>query len=226
MQLGVQRSKPCKKRFETRVVLYMGKAIVSVFIFTIVLSIANPVLAHHRTSRYYSYNWSPNVTVTSSVPRASSTTPTQTTTTPTPAPLATEFAAAVEQYVIQYTNDEREKNGLTPLSADSKLASIARAHSLDMLANNYFSHTNASGCGAGCRLNAAGYAWMSYGENIYWMSGYNLNAAETAKKIVDGWMNSAGHRANILNGKFTKLGMGIASQGSKVYATADYAVPR
>ena len=123
-------------------------------------------------------------------------------------------------------NAERAKEGLPPLVAEVKLAGIARAHSADMLANNYFSHTNKIGCGAGCRLDKAGYAWRSYGENIHWMSGYALSAAETANKVVQAWMNSSGHRANILKSSFTKVGVGIAIEGSKIYTTADYTLPR
>ncbi len=145
---------------------------------------------------------------------------------PSPQPAPTDFATSVEQHVTQGMNAERVKNGLAPLTSDTKLSSIARAHSGDMLTNNFFSHSSLNGCNPGCRLNAAGYGWMSYGENIYWMSGYDLSAQDTANKVVAGWMNSPGHRANILGTKFTNVGVGIAVQGSKVYATADYTLPR
>lgn len=136
------------------------------------------------------------------------------------------FVAQVESYVVQYTNDERAKRGLPALKNDSKLAAIARAHSTDMIKNNYFSHVNLSGCSASCRMTAAGYLWRAMGENIHWMSGYNLSASATAKKIVTDWMNSSGHRANILSTKFTVVGVGVATSGSKVDTTADYALPR
>lgn len=90
-----------------------------------------------------------------------------------------------------------------------------------MLTKNYFEHTNLSGCNAGCRLTNAGYVWKSYGENIHWMSGYKLSAQDSAKKIVNDWMNSPGHRANIL-GSFTYAGVGIAVNGDKIYSTTDY----
>ena len=123
-------------------------------------------------------------------------------------------------------NTERSKNGLAPLAADTRLAAVARAHSADMLAQNYFEHTNLQGCDPACRLNAAGYAWQSYGENIHWMSGYTMTAADTAAKIVNDWMNSPGHRANILGASFTKVGVGIAIRGTKIDTTADYSLPR
>ena len=140
---------------------------------------------------------------------------------PTPAPAAADYAAQIQQFVLAETNSARAQNGLPALSGDAQAASIARAHSADMLANHYFEHTNLSGCNAGCRLTNAGYTWKSYGENIHWMSGYKLSAQDAAKKIVTDWMNSPGHRANIL-GSFTYAGVGIAVSGDTVYSTTDY----
>lgn len=145
---------------------------------------------------------------------------------PTPATGPVDFATQVEQLVVQSINAQRTQNRLAPLAADSKLATIARAHSLDMLTKNYFSHTDLNGCTVACRLAAVAYGWSSYGENIHWVSGYNLSAADTAIKIVSDWMNSPGHRANILGSSFTRIGVGMAVQGSKVYTTADFVLPR
>lgn len=139
---------------------------------------------------------------------------------PTVAP--TSFATQVEQYVLADTNAFRAQNGLPALTADAQLASIARAHSADMLANNYFAHNALNGCDPGCRLTNAGYPWRSYGENIHWMSGYNLSAADSAQKIVNDWINSPPHRENLL-GSFTYAGIGIVVNGSKIESTADYA---
>ncbi len=132
-----------------------------------------------------------------------------------------EVRAQIEAYVLEETNAVRAQNGLPALTTDSAAASVARAHSADMLARNYFSHDSLSGCSSACRLNNAGYAWKSYGENIHWMSGYKLSARESAKKIVSDWMNSAPHRANIL-GSFSYAGVGIAVDGTKVYSTTVY----
>lgn len=152
---------------------------------------------------------------------------------PTPAPVpvthtesTVSFASEFQQKVIEYTNAERSAQGLTLLVADAKLASIAHKHSADMLTNNYFSHTSKDGCSAKCRLDSAKYAWQSYGENIYWMSGYDQTASEAARMVVDGWMSSSGHRANILNAKFTNIGIGVAAKGNTIYTTADYTLPK
>jgi uncharacterized protein YkwD len=147
---------------------------------------------------------------------------------PAPTPVATspsgDFVSQVEQYVLQDINAQRAQNGLAALAPNSTLGNVARAHSEDMLAHNYFSHNDLLGCDPGCRITKAGFTWHSYGENIYMMSGYNLSAAASATQIVTAWTNSPGHRANIL-GAFTMAGAGIASSGSTVYATVDFATP-
>lgn len=95
-----------------------------------------------------------------------------------------------------------------------------------MLAHDYFDHTNLSGCSFGCRIEKAGYRYTAIGENIYTMYGYELDAKSTAAKIVEGWMKSPGHRANILNAAFTSEGVGIAMRGTTMYATEDFGKPR
>lgn len=160
-------------------------------------------------------------------PAATSITPVTSTAKSAPAPVqpaqvsSTDYRAQLEQYVLAETNAARLQHGLNALTADAGAAAVARTHSNDMLTRNYFEHTNLSGCNAGCRLTNAGYTWRSYGENIHWMSGYKLSAQESAKKIVNDWMNSSGHRANIL-GSFTYAGVGIAVSGDTVYSTTDY----
>lgn len=154
---------------------------------------------------------------------------TQPTTQPAVQPQATQpanFVSAVEAEVFSLINQERAKAGLAALKTDTKLASVARAHSADMAKNNYFSHTNQQGCSSSCRVTNAGYAWRAVGENIYMMKGYTLNAKDTAAMMVKGWMNSSGHRANILNKTYTHHGVGVAQVGSSIYATDDFALPR
>jgi len=123
-------------------------------------------------------------------------------------------------------NVERVKYGVAALSVDPRLTDLSRAHSADMLANNYFSHTDKGGCSAQCRLQKAGYAYRSFGENIYMESGRTLTPLQVATRIVDAWMQSAGHRQNMLNAQYTVSGVGIASVGTRLYATSLYALPR
>ena len=123
-------------------------------------------------------------------------------------------------------NVERGRYGVAAFSVDPRLTDLARAHSADMLANNYFSHTDKGGCSAQCRLQKAGYAYRSFGENIYMESGRTLTPLQVATRIVSAWMQSAGHRQNILNAQYTVSGVGIASSGTRLYATSLYALPR
>ncbi|MDO8552414.1 MAG: CAP domain-containing protein [bacterium] len=143
-----------------------------------------------------------------------------------PVPPQSNVASQIEAAIFSLSNVERQKNGLAPLVVDSSLAQIARTHSADMLAKNYFSHTDLSGCGLSCRFETAHYYYSSIAENIHWMSGYNLDASGSAQKIVNDWMNSPGHRANILNGTFTNTGIGVAVLGSKIYSTTEFSIPR
>ena len=138
---------------------------------------------------------------------------------------ASAFAQDVEAQILKLVNAERIHEGLGALASDAKLAGIARAHSADMLNKGYFSHTNTAGCGSSCRVTNAGYAWRATGENIYTMEGYDMSASETARQMVDGWMKSSGHRANILNSSYTNHGIGLAVSGKTIYATSVFALP-
>lgn len=146
-------------------------------------------------------------------------------TAPTPTAPSAPSMTSLEALVVAEINAARAKSGLKALTSDSRLASIARAHSADMLAQNYFSHTSPSGCDAVCRYQNAGYVYWSMAENIYWMWGFSLSPEATAQKVVDGWQNSPGHRANDL-GDFTHIGVGIAASGSRVHVTANFSTPR
>ena len=146
---------------------------------------------------------------------------------PLPAPLPiSDYAAATEQEILRLTNIERTKMGLSSLTNNSTLSTVARSHSADMLANNYFSHSNKSGCGADCRLQKAGFLYRSFGENIYTSWGRELSPSETATQVVAAWMKSTGHRNNILGSQFTVSGVGVAKGGTRLYVTAIYALPR
>jgi len=102
--------------------------------------------------------------------------------------------------VTRLTNVERAKAGCGTLRIDARLTTAARLHSQDMVDRGYFSHTSPEGEGPGDRAEAAGYPRWS-GENI--AAGYATPAA-----VVRGWMNSDGHRANILNCSSKATGVG------------------
>jgi uncharacterized protein YkwD len=117
--------------------------------------------------------------------------------------------------VVRLVNVERGRAGCAAVHVDARLATAARLHSEDMAKQNYFSHTSLDGRSPWDRIRAQGYAYGS-AENI--AAGYSTPAA-----VMTGWMNSAGHRANILNCANTALGVGVARGGSYgTYWTQDF----
>ena len=90
---------------------------------------------------------------------------------------------------------------VSEVSWNDQLAKAAYDHSVDMKTNNYFSHTGLDGSTAGQRITAAGYNWMSYGENI--ANGYTSEQA-----VVNGWLGSEGHCKNIMSANFKDMGTG------------------
>jgi uncharacterized protein YkwD len=109
--------------------------------------------------------------------------------------------------VLDLVNAQRQSAGCQPLTANSTLTAVARAHSTDMATRNFFSHTNPDGLSPFDRMRAAGYNGKLMGENI--AAGYS-----TAQAVMTAWMNSAGHRANILNCGYAEIGIGYATGGS------------
>ncbi len=118
--------------------------------------------------------------------------------------------ADFETDVIDLVNVERAAQGLHPLSYDHQLAAAARDHSEDMGLQGYFSHTSLDGRTLPDRITAAGYSYNTYGENI--AAGY-----QTPEAVIAGWMNSTGHRANILNSNFCDIGVGYVFLADSPY---------
>ncbi|GAQ54071.1 CAP domain-containing protein [Streptomyces acidiscabies] len=112
----------------------------------------------------------------------------------------------MEAEVLELTNRERIRAGLGPLAADGPLARAARAYCVDMAARAFYSHTSPEGTQPWDRAKAAGSVKRSIGENI-------ACGQRSAAEVVEGWMNSPGHRANILKADFTHLGVGFAGGG-------------
>lgn len=108
----------------------------------------------------------------------------------------------LESQVIALVNEERATAGCGPLTADPLLRNAAQGHSADMAARDFFDHVNPDGADPGQRITAAGYRWSTYGENI-------AKGQQTASSVMTSWMNSEGHRANILNCSFKNIGVGI-----------------
>lgn len=120
---------------------------------------------------------------------------------------ATDQILAIEEKVVALTNAERAKNGLSALKIDRPLMAAAREKSQDMKDKNYFSHTSPTFGSPFDRLKALGIAYKSAGENI-------AKGQRTPEEVVQAWMNSEGHRANILNKDFTHIGVGYVKDGN------------
>jgi uncharacterized protein YkwD len=125
-------------------------------------------------------------------------------------------ATTAEGAVLGLVNQERAKAGCLPLAADSRLATAARLHSQDMANAGYFDHTTPAGVTFDQRITGAGYKWSNAGENI-------AEGQPDAASVMRAWMNSPGHRANILNCKFKDIGIGLAndSRGAPLW-TQDF----
>lgn len=141
-------------------------------------------------------------------------------------PVDSDLSMQISLKVHTLVNTERTDAGLSALSYDPKLATIAKAHSEDMLGRSYFSHTSPDGCGLSCRMKKSGFSYRAIGENIFTMYGYRIDIDDSAAHIVDGWMQSPGHRANILSDDYSTQGIGIAITGNTVMATENLADPR
>jgi len=115
--------------------------------------------------------------------------------------------AAYEAEVIRLVNDIRQDYGLQPLTANWELSRVARYKSQDMLDNNYFSHTSPTYGSPFQMIRAFGLSYRTAGENI--AKGY-----VSPQAVVNGWMNSSGHRANILNASYTQIGVGYVARGN------------
>lgn len=120
--------------------------------------------------------------------------------------------ASYQQQVLELVNKERSKNGLSPLTLDYSLSNVATKKSQDMINKNYFDHTSPTYGSPFDMMNKFGISYRTAGENI-------AMGQTTPQQVMNSWMNSEGHRKNILNPNFTELGVGIASNGSSLYWT-------
>ena len=117
--------------------------------------------------------------------------------------------AAVTQYeqeVIRLVNEIRAQNGLSALTYNWELSRVARYKSQDMVDNRYFSHTSPTYGTPFQMIRSFGLSYRSAGENIAY-------GQRTPQAVVNAWMNSSGHRANILSSSYTQIGVGYVANG-------------
>ncbi|MBT3166269.1 CAP domain-containing protein [Streptomyces sp. Vc74B-19] len=151
-------------------------------------------------------------------PKPSTVAPAPTTPAPAPttaAPKPTATASGAVARVVELVNAERAEAGCSPVTANSTLNTAAQRHSEDMASTGTMSHTGSDGSDPGARITRAGYTWSTYGENVAY--GYS-----TPEQVMQGWMTSPGHKANILNCSFKEIGVGL----SGTYWTQDFGTAR
>ena len=121
--------------------------------------------------------------------------------------------AALEQAVFERINQVRVQHGLAPVRFASDLQTIARKHSEDQARRNTLSHCGSDGRNAGARLDAANIAWVRYGENVGLVKGYS----DPAATVVDAWLRSPGHAANVLDARLAESAIGVAKAPDGTY---------
>ena len=122
-------------------------------------------------------------------------------------PQVSDTVLSYEAEVIRLVNEVRAENGLKALSANWELSRVARYKSEDMSGNRYFSHTSPTYGTPFEMMRAFGLSYRTAGENIAY-------GQRTPAAVVDAWMNSSGHRANILNASYTQIGVGYCASGN------------
>ena len=125
---------------------------------------------------------------------------------PTAVPTASDAVSDEAKEVLRLTNAERAKYGLSPLTLDTNLSRVAQEKAEDMKRNNYFSHTSPTYGSPFDMMKAYGISYRYAAENI-------AMGHKTPQAVVEGWMNSEGHRKNILNANYRKLGVGYVASG-------------
>lgn len=133
-----------------------------------------------------------------------------------PAPVASPVTPATdlsgaEQIVFQLTNEERAKTGAKALASDPALNELARSRSEDMVKRNYFSHDTPDGKNVFDMLKEMRFSFSTAGENIAYNS-YPIS--QSPQRVMTSWMNSSGHKANILNTRYGRIGIGAYQRPS------------
>ena len=136
-------------------------------------------------------------------PETQKSAPSETTQKPA-APTVNKAAGSYEAQVADLVNQERAAQGLPALKYNAELSKVAEAKAADLRDKNYFSHTSPTYGSPFDMMKSFGIRYTAAGENI--AKGYTTPAA-----VMNGWMNSPGHKANILNSSFTEIGVGYVS---------------
>lgn len=188
-----------------KVWLFLGTVLLGVMLATPAYAAA-PYRRHHADRWHWGW-WNRPVITQPAIPSLPQRPQPVVTPRPVPNHPATPVGnlTADENLILQQVNAERAKAGLKPLQIDSRLTQTARTKSQDMIARGYFSHQSPTLGSPFDQMQRAGISYRYAGENIAGNS--------SAAGAMVSWMNSAGHRANILNPNFTHIGIGVVKGG-------------
>lgn len=134
---------------------------------------------------------------------------------------STQFMAQVESMIFTKVNEERAKAGVPVLTYNTTMEKYARIKSQDMGDRGYFSHNDPEGNLITVRMKNDGVTYRAWGENIAYIGGVS-DPTDLANQFMTNWMNSQGHRENILSTNFSGIGVGVYKIGNKVYATQEF----
>lgn len=130
-------------------------------------------------------------------------------------PVQSPQTAEMEEQIRQRINEIRQQEGLTELQPNPKLAEVARRYSQQMAEQDFFSHTSPAGDTPAQRVETAGITYMVVGENLF----TSTNIPQPVNAAVEGWMDSPGHRENILRPQYRETGIGVWRDGETYYVT-------
>ena len=131
------------------------------------------------------------------------------------------FMEQVQIMIFKKVNEERKKAGIPELSYNNTMEKYAKIKSQDMGDRKYFDHKDPEGNLITVKMKGDGVNYRAWGENIAYIGGVS-DANELANQFMTNWMNSPGHRANILSNNFSSIGVGVYKTGNTVYATQEF----
>lgn len=130
-----------------------------------------------------------------------------------------QISPSILQDLLTQVNAERQRAGAPPLRISPQLTTAAQRHAQDMARNRQISHNGSDGSTMQSRIEEARYPWTTIGENV-------AMGQTTPEAVMTTWMNSPGHRQNILNPDFAELGLSYAEAGGRLYWVQVFAAPR
>lgn len=165
--------------------------------------------------------------VTPSTPKSTTPVAPSNTTQPPTTSTGIQYSTTIEEDILKYTNIERQKAGLQPLTINSTAFKFARSKSEEMIRLNYFDHKSPVNRYIYDIAAKNNWKYSYLGENIYTMNSSTNRVIDQVdgQSIVNSWMNSPGHRANILSKDFTQIGIGVAYLNGKLMATQTFYTP-